>query len=83
MEILDREFSLHELAQNCTGDKWIQYLDIAQLDEYAHVIKFQVNRRNELRYTPLHTAIFARLVRKESRLKRPTTAKSCISGTFS
>jgi hypothetical protein len=74
MEILDREFSLHELAQSCTGDKWIQYLDIAQLDEYAHVIKFQVNRRNELRYTPLHTAIFARLVRKESSLERLSTA---------
>lgn len=64
MEILDRDFSLHELAQSCTGDKWIQFLDIAQLEEYAHVIKFQVNRRNELRYTPLHTAIFSRLVKE-------------------
>ena len=65
MEILDRDFSLHEQAQSCSGDKWIQYLDIAQLEEYAHVIKFQVNRRNELRYTPLHTAIFSRLVENE------------------
>ncbi len=82
MEILDREFSLHELAQSCTADKWIEYLDIAQLDEYAHVIKFQVNRRNELRYTPLHTAIFARLVRKEGSLKRLSTVNSCILEGF-
>ena len=45
-------------------------------------LKFQVNRRNELRYTPLHTAIFARLVVKESRLERLSTANSCILESF-
>ena len=60
MEILDRDYSLHGLAESGTAEKWAQYEGIARLEEYSPMINFQLNRRNELRYTPLQSAIFAR-----------------------
>jgi hypothetical protein len=62
MEILDRDFNLHQLSKNGPAEKWDEFLGVAQLEDSAYMIKFQVNRRNELRYTPLHIAIFSRFV---------------------
>lgn len=62
MEILDRDFNLHQLSKNGPVEKWDEFLGVAQLEDSAYMIKFQVNRRNELRYTPLHIAIFSRSV---------------------
>ena len=62
MEILDRDYSLHGLSTSGSSEKWAQILEIAQNEDHAYMIKFQVNRRNQLRYTPLHTAIFSRSV---------------------
>lgn len=64
MEFLGRDCSLHGLSTSGSSEKWAQILEVAQNDEHAYMMKIQVNRRNQLRYTPLHTAIFSRSVLK-------------------
>ena len=62
MDILDGGYSLHGLAESGSAEKWAQISGLAQLEEYSLMIKYQLNKRNELRYTPLQTSIFSRLV---------------------
>jgi hypothetical protein len=52
--------SLHELAKSGSSDRWSIIISLAQKDEYASSVRFILNKRDELRYTPLHCAIFAR-----------------------
>lgn len=72
MDILDGSYSLHDLAESGSVEKWAQISGLAQLEEYSHMIKYQLNKRNELRYTPLQTSIFSRLVAQEEHLLNVT-----------
>ena len=63
MQLLETENPLHELARFGSKEQWSQLLaTMNEEGEGLFAVRFHLNRRDELRYTPLHTAIFARYV---------------------
>jgi hypothetical protein len=55
------DVSFHEMAK-WGEENWAVFSSFKQEqeEEYSHMIRFQINRRNSLRYTPLHSSIFIR-----------------------
>jgi ankyrin repeat protein len=60
MELLDSENSLHGLANTGSVEEWSMFSSAAVLEENEYLVRYQLNRRNGLRYTALHTSIFSR-----------------------
>jgi hypothetical protein len=61
MELLQTDLPLHDLARDGSASAWGRLVALASADgEGKFAVGYHLNKRDDQRYTPLHTAIFAR-----------------------
>ena len=83
MDLSTTETPLHDLARSGTKDQWTELISLfGKEQESLFAIKFHLNRRDELRYTPFHAAIFARYHSNFYNTKHPQIIISSFSYSF-